>query len=179
MLRRPDWVWTVLSLCRAEDEDRRPKFQRACDHLGARAIISDLDDSNPLAPIDPPADIGGRVRRLAGDRTWGLVLTHGANGEYGHRRHRQVHAEVLRLAARGELRCEALWTFAYDCAAATGRCTPRADATVRIALSDDQFAAKRRILHDLYGFGPDAFETRACIRPEAFHRRPRGQGVSP
>ncbi|MFW6155661.1 MAG: PIG-L family deacetylase [Planctomycetota bacterium] len=176
ILRRPDWVWTILSLCRGDDDDRRPKFQRVCAHLGARAIISDLNDGNPPVPIDPPEDIGRRVRRHAGDRAWGLVLTHGANGEYGHPRHREVHREVLRLADRGHLRCEDLWTFAYDCAAATGRCAGQADAPIRIDLTDDQLAGKRRIIHDLYGYGADAFETRACISPETFrrhHRRPQ------
>jgi len=171
ILRRPDWDWTILSLCRADDDDRRPKFRHACDFLGARAIISDLDDSSPPAPIDPADDIGRRLRRLACDRPWGLVLTHGANGEYGHPRHRQTHAEILRLAGTGDLRSDQLWTFAYDCSAATGRCVPRGDATIRINLTDDQLAGKRRIIHDLYGYEADAFETRACIRPEAFHRR--------
>ncbi|NLF31027.1 MAG: PIG-L family deacetylase [Planctomycetes bacterium] len=180
ILRRPDWQWTVLSLCRADDDDRRERFGRACRRLGARAIISDLDDGAPLAPLDGPRDIGRRILRHAGGRRWGLVLTHGANGEYGHQRHREVHDEVLRLAAGGELPHEDLWTFAYDCAAATGRCVPQADATVRIDLTEAQLAGKRRIIHDTYGFGEEAFECRACISPEAFRRHSPGpQGELP
>ena len=29
ILRHPDWEWHILSLCRADDEDRAPRFSRA------------------------------------------------------------------------------------------------------------------------------------------------------
>ena len=35
ILLHPDWAWEVVSLCRASDPDRAPKFGRALDALGA------------------------------------------------------------------------------------------------------------------------------------------------
>jgi hypothetical protein len=170
ILRHPDWDWTILSLCRATDRDRRPKFHRVCEHLQAEALICDLDDSSPLRPTYPPGDIGWRIRQHVGQREWGLCITHGANGEYGHLRHTEIHGEVLRLAANGLLPCRQVWTFAYICDPQTGLCLPRRDADIRIALTDQQLAEKKRIVHEMYGYGEDSFEVRACTSPEAFHR---------
>lgn len=170
ILRHPDWDWTILSLCRGTDRDRRPKFDRVCEHLQAQGIISDLDDGDPLKSIYPPGDIGWRIRQHTWDRDWDLCITHGADGEYGHPRHRQVHGEILRLAANGLLRCGELWTFACVCDPETGRCLPQRDADVRIALTGEQLAEKKRIVREMYGYGQDSFEVKACVSPEAFHR---------
>jgi LmbE family N-acetylglucosaminyl deacetylase len=170
VLRHPNWDWTILSLCRAADRDRRPKFDRVCEHLQAQGIISDLDDGNPLRTIYPPADIGWRIRQHAGNQDWDLCVTHGANGEYGHPRHVEIHGEVLRLVANGLLQCGELWTFAYNCDAQTGSCIAQRDADVRVALTDEQLTEKKRVIREMYGYGPDSFEVRACASPEAFHR---------
>ena len=170
ILSRPDWDWTVLSLCRAADRDRHRKFDRVCEHLQVQGIMSDLDDENPLKTIYPPADIGRRIRQHACEQEWNLCITHGANGEYGHQRHREIHDEVFRLSANGILRCEMLWTFAYVCDPKSGHCLPRRDADIRIALTDAQLAEKKRIVHEMYGYGQDSFEVRACASPEAFHQ---------
>ncbi len=176
ILANPQWQWTILSLCRAGDPDRGPKFRRVCEHLKARAIQSDVDDSSPLLPIDPVRDIGSRVRRHLGGGSWALCVTHGVEGEYGHPRHRQAHREVLRLVSSGALRCGELWTFAYECDAASGCCRPKADADVRVVLTPAQLDEKRRIVRELYGYGEDSFEVRACISPEAFCRHGPAQG---
>lgn len=174
LLRRARWHWTVLSLCRADDGDREPRFRRACRHLGARGIISDLDDGRPLAPIDPARDIAPRIRRHVGAQAWDLCITHGANGEYGHPRHRQVHAEVLRMARDGELDCRRLWTFALHCDS-QGNCRLGNEADLSLALSAEELAEKRRIVRELYGFAPDSFEARTCTALEGFHSgRQRG-----
>jgi LmbE family N-acetylglucosaminyl deacetylase len=171
ILRKPNWDWCILSLCRSNDADRRPKFHRVCEHLQAEGHIFDLDDGNPPAPVDPPRDIGRRIRAQAGEWDWDVCITHGANGEYGHPRHREIHHEVVRLVDAGLLRCDELWTFAYFCDVRTGHCLPRRDADIRIALAEADLAEKKRIIHEVYGYGRDSFEVRACISPEAFHRR--------
>lgn len=168
-LQTPEWDWTVLCLCRDDDRDRRPKFFRVCECLGMQGFMSDLDDSNPLRPIYPPADIGWRIRAMSNERDWDLCITHGANGEYGHLRHKQVHGEVMRLVANGQLECRELWTFAYDCDATTGQCTPQHDADMNVPLTSEQLAEKKRLIHEVYGYGKDSFEVRACISPETFH----------
>jgi LmbE family N-acetylglucosaminyl deacetylase len=171
ILRNPDWDWTVLSLCRADDRDRRPKFKAVCQSLDVSGYISDLDDGNPLRPLRPLSQIGRRVREHLSEMDWDVCVTHGAHGEYGHLRHREVHAEVVRLVDEGLLRCGQLWTFAYQCDARTKSCRPLGDADILVPLSDVQLAEKRRIVQELYGYGRDSFEVQACISPEAFHRR--------
>lgn len=159
-----------MSLCRANDRDRRDKFDRVCRHIGAEGIICDVDDSNPLSAIDPAKDIGGRITKHLGGKVWDMCLTHGANGEYVHQRHRQIHRQVLRLAGEGELRCRRLWTFSYVCGSDSGRCAAAEDADVKLPLSEEQHREKKRIIHKMYGYGRDSFEVRACTSPEGFDR---------
>ena len=173
LLQNPDWSWTVLCFCRGSDGDRRPKFERVCERLGARGIILDVDDGNPPAPIDPAAEIGHPIREHLCGRAWDLCLTHGANGEYGHPRHQQVHAEVCGLVDTRDLDCRELWTFAYACDAQTGLCRPSAEADVLLELTDEQLAEKKRIVNEIYGYRTDVFEYRACVSPEGFCRRDR------
>jgi LmbE family N-acetylglucosaminyl deacetylase len=170
LLRRTKWRWTILSLCRAGDIYRAPKFQRVCDRLGARGVIADLDDGSPPAELDGPRDIAPLIRRHVGHERWDLCITHGANGEYGHPRHRQVHEEVVRLARGGELVCRKLWTFAVQCDL-DGHCRPLEAADLRLRLSAEELSAKRRIIRELYGFAEGSFEVQACISPESFSRQ--------
>ena len=171
ILQHPEWDWTVLSLTRASDPSRCPRFKAVCAELDIAGHICDLDDGDPPKPIDPRRDIGGRIRAHLHDMSWDICLTHGRNGEYGHPRHKEVHAEVARLAENGTIPCRELWTFAYVCDARTGACLPRRDADIRLVLTEQQLAEKKRIIHEEYGYGQDSFEVRACISPESFHRR--------
>jgi hypothetical protein len=170
ILQHPDWDWTILSLCRAEDPDRGPKFKKVCEYLKAVGIMSDLDDSPRVPPIDPERDIGTRIMAAVGEGPWELCLTHGQNGEYGHPRHKEVHSEVLRLAAEGTLPCGELWTFAYDCDSSTGVCRPASWADRLVELSQELLVEKKRLVHERYGYGKDSFEVKACISPEAFQQ---------
>ncbi len=170
ILRHPEWDWTVLSMCRASDPDRSAKFKAVCKRFGAASVILDLNDSNPLLPIDPRKDIGDRIKEALGERTWDLCLTHGSNGEYGHQRHKEVHAEVVRLVTEEILRCDELWAFAYECDSQTGDCTAALQADVFVGLTEEEFAEKKRIIHEEYGCSHDSFESRACILEEAFRR---------
>jgi LmbE family N-acetylglucosaminyl deacetylase len=173
LLRHPDWNWTVLSLCRADDADRRPKFEAVCERLGAVGIILDLDDGNPPATINPHRDIGGRIRETLCPSPWDICLTHGTNGEYGHPRHKQVHQAVVRLVKNGLLECRELWTFAYECEVSPARCRPADWADEWIDLTDEELAEKKRIVRDMYGYPEDGFEVAACISPEAYGLRQR------
>jgi len=170
ILQHPDWDWTVLSLCRAADPSREPRFRSVCAHLGVTGFISDLDDGDPPAPIDPGIEIGRRISECVAERPWDLCVTHGANGEYGHPRHKEVHAEVARLTEDGVLRCRELWTFACECDARTAACRPSPGADLLIHLTAEQLAKKKQIVHKEYGYGADTFEVRACVSPESFRR---------
>ena len=164
----PDFEWTVLSLCRSDDPDRRPKFKAVCEILGAHGIIRDLDDSPGLLPVDLQKEVGGRILEALGGTSWNLCITHGHNGEYGHLRHKQIHDEVTRLVSAGLLVCRRLWTFAYECDAQDGWCQPAFWANKLIPLSDSRLEAKKVVVQDAYGYGSDSLEVRACISPESF-----------
>jgi len=170
ILQHPDWDWTVLTLCRVDDTDRAPKFKKVCAHLNAAGFMSDLDDSPHLRSIDPEKDIGARIMATVGNTSWDLCLTHGPNGEYRHRRHKEVHTEVVRLATEGRLRCDELWTFAYECDSQTGACRPAPWADRFVELTNEQLAEKKRIIREMYGYVEDSFEVKACVSPEAFRR---------
>ncbi len=169
ILAHPDWDWTVISLCRADDPDRRPKFMQACQRLNAMGRISDLDDGNPLADIMPQREIGRRLAQWTENGEWDLILTHGWNGEYGHERHMETHLVVAEMVRRDDLWCRELWTFAYTDGNGAA-CTPLADADIEIPLSRDLLATKQDIVRTTYGYGPDSFEVRSCCSPETFTR---------
>ena len=169
ILRHAEWNWHVLSLCRADDPDRAPRFLRAADALGAHPVITSLDDSPDLAPLSLDlSEITLRIRQLVPSR-FDVILTHGLRGEYTrHPRHEQVHRAVRMMVDSGELRGE-LFCFAYqDCG---GDCvpTPEPDADIRIELTPEEFRMKRYIIKEIYGFQEGSFEYNAAGPIEAFH----------
>jgi len=170
ILQKPEWEWTVLSLCRSDDPDRSRKFKLVGGLLRFDAFISDVDDSNPLKEINPQRDIGCRVLNFLASTSWDLCLTHGSNGEYGHPRHKEVHGEVLRLVHDRTLECHELWTFAYESSVQKKLCQPHPDANFLVHLTDKELLAKKRIVNREYGYGVDSFEVCSCITPESFRR---------
>ncbi len=170
VLQHPDWEWTVLCLSRADDPDRSPKFIAACNLLGVTGYIDDLDDSCPLEQIGRLNEIDDRVMESLGAGAWDLCITHGPNGEYGHLRHVEIHERVLELVRDGTLKCDDLWTFAYNCNLRTNTCRSSRDMDIAVELTDGELAEKKRIIHELYGYGYDSFEYQASISPETFRR---------
>ena len=178
ILRFGGWDWHVLALCRGDDADRAGRFTRAVAALGARGYISNLDDASPeLAPLAPDlSEIKDRITALlrrrgepgtAGD--FDLVFTHGRFGEYTrHLRHEQVHEAVVRLADSGRLK-GGLVFFAYDDCGGRARPMPSPTAEILVELTPDEYAKKRRIVRDVYGFGPGSFEFEAAGPVEAFY----------
>ena len=168
MLLRPGWHWTVVTLCRAGDTDRAPRFHRAMERLGASGRMADLDDGPEQTPLAAEA-VQGALQELLGAEPFDLVLTHGARGEYTrHMRHEEVSRAVAALWLAGTLHAQELWTFAYEDGG--GAHLPRADAAAdrRERLPQDVWRNKRSIITNVYGFGPDSFEARTTPRVEAF-----------
>ena len=52
ILNHPDWHCFILSLCRASDKNRAPKFYNALKILEAEGIMADLDDGPQQKPLD-------------------------------------------------------------------------------------------------------------------------------
>src|ERR1035437_8015883 len=97
-----------------------------------------------------------------------LVLS-GPKGEYSrHLRHEECCQTVVELWRSGGIDTRRLWLFAYEDG---GRaCLPRVrdDADRRDVLTDDVWLEKRRLITDLYGFGPESWEAQSTPREEGF-----------
>ncbi|HUX17216.1 MAG TPA: PIG-L family deacetylase [Phycisphaerae bacterium] len=168
ILAHRDWRWTVVSLCRASDPDRSPRFFQALDALGATGSMADLGDRPDQTPIGP-RDVEETILSLLPGGRVDLVLSHSPLGEYTrHRRHEAVGRAVLELWSAGRLAADAVWAFAYDDAggARLPTAVPGADRVEELA--ERVWREKYRIITAVYGFGPESFEARATPRTEAF-----------
>ncbi len=174
ILTNKDWDWTILSLCRADDVDRMPKFRKVCEAYGAKAIISNLDDE-VLQPLSI-TEVAEKIKSLLPPLHWDYIYTHGKNGEYGHMRHKEVHAAVESLVDEGALRCKNLLYFSYKPSNKSvvphlpqlKLALPDLAAPSKIELNESLLQKKRWIVTDLYGFSPESFETQSCNKQEAF-----------
>jgi LmbE family N-acetylglucosaminyl deacetylase len=170
MLDHPDWDWFVLSLCRAEDRDRAPRFKRVLSYLGAKGEMCDLDDGPEQQPLDIElikSAIMVKLPRLAFD----LVLTHGPRGEYTrHRRHEECCAAVLSLWTDRRIMTREMKLFAYQ--DQNGGALPQvsADADEQDRLGAETFARKYHIITDIYGFENRSWEAKTTPRDEGFYR---------
>ncbi len=170
ILAHPGWEWTIVTLCRAGDPDRAPRFFRVLQHLGASGRMGDLDDGPEQAPLDQ-ALIQDTLLSLLPRPRFDLIVTHGPRGEYTrHRRHEETCRAVVGLWQEGRLSADALWLFAYEDG---GRAYyPRADASAGSAeeLPLRVWQNKYRLMTQVYGFAPESWEAQATPRREAFWR---------
>lgn len=170
LLMHGGWTTFVGTLCRAEDEDRSPKFFRALDLLGAKGAMADLDDG-PAQVALGAEQVRATLLSLVPIEHLDLIMTHAPKGEYTrHLRHEEVSRSVFRMWACGEIQSRELWLFAYEDGG--GRHLPRAEdrADVLVDLSDEVWSVKRSLLTEIYGFVPDSWEVRTTPRREAFWR---------
>jgi hypothetical protein len=58
ILTHPEFLWRIVTLCRAMDADRAPKFRQVLQRFGAEGEMADLDDGPDQAPLP-----SGRLRR--------------------------------------------------------------------------------------------------------------------
>ena len=90
ILTHPEFRWRIVTLCRALDSDRAPKFRRVLQRLGAEGEMADLDDGPDQAPL-PLEQVQETTARLLAGTSYDLILTHGPQGEYTqHRRHEEL-----------------------------------------------------------------------------------------
>ena len=66
ILAHPEWRWRIVTLCRADDPDRAPKFRKVLEHLGAEGAMADLNDGPDQIPLNPESGDGNRDRLAAG-----------------------------------------------------------------------------------------------------------------
>ena len=168
ILREQSWEWAILSLCRKDDADRKPKFFRVCSELNARAFISDLEDEHPEKKLESLDEDVKRIEPVAMDKKFDFVFTHGLNGEYGHNRHMEVHKAVAKMVGEGLIECKSLYNFSYVRRENPFMCVPDMKAREIFALKPRELAKKKYLINAVYGFGKESFEFLSCSGKEAF-----------
>lgn len=168
ILTHSEYLWRVVTLCRAGDPDRAPKFHRVLQRLGVDGAMGDLDDEPDQASL-PVEQLMQTTARLLDGTNYDLILTHGPHGEYTHhRRHGECCQSVLRLWNSGLIETRRLWLFAYEDGNRAYLPRVRVDADRKDVLPDDVWLEKRSLIMDVYGFEPDSWEARTTPREEGF-----------
>lgn len=160
--------WTIMSLCRADDPDRAPKFRRVSDFYGTRAIISDLEDEGIMDVEASVPEIEERIVREIHSEGFTYLFTHGYNGEYGHPRHQGVHRAAVKLFREGKLSAEQFFVFSYECPEGETIPVPAKDAAYQSEFSEKIYAQKKDLIEKFYGFSKESFEYRSCAPRENF-----------
>ena len=168
ILAHPEFDWRIVTLCRASDPDRAPKFRRVLEQLGAVGDMADLDDEPDQVPLPIEQILETTARLLAGS-SYSLILTHGPKGEYTrHRRHEECCRSVVELWQSGSIDTERVWLFAYEDGGRAYLPRVREDADRRDMLTESVWLEKRRLITDVYGYGADSWEAQATPQEEGF-----------
>ncbi len=163
--------WAIVSLCRKNDRDRAPKFKKVCRVYRARSVILDLEDEGIMSVKKSVPEIEARIKRalrVLGRGRFDYVFTHGANGEYGHPRHRGVHRVVKSLIDRGAIETGQLFCFAYRKPDNKPYAVPFLRARAAYRLPNAILRRKREIVERLYGFLKSSFEYKSSAAIETF-----------
>ena len=169
ILKHPECKWFILSLCRANDGDRAPKFKNVLSVYNAQGTMGDLDDGPEQNPLEKK-HIKNTILSLVPKQQWDIVVTHDPSGEYTHHiRHEEIGENTIELWHEGKIHTRQLWTFAYNDNGK--RCLPHADpdAAIICEIAEDIWIKKYSIIMNIYGFSKESFEARTTPRTEAFH----------
>lgn len=164
IIENKDLDWTIISLCRAEDKDRKPRFEKACKYFGAKSIISDLDDEI-LKPLTIN-EVMDKIKSLLPKEKFEYVFTHGPNGEYGHMRHIETYKAVKEMIEKNVIECKKAFCFSYI--KKNDYCVPE-KGFKNIKLKRNVFIGKRYLINQIYGFSEDGFESKSCNKMESFN----------
>jgi LmbE family N-acetylglucosaminyl deacetylase len=168
ILMHPESRWNVITLCRASDPDRAPRFHRALEQLNATGAMGDVDDGPEQSPL-PLRTVQDAIAELLPSEKIDLVITHGLWGEYTrHLRHEETARAVLALRETGRLNTRELWMFAYEDGGGKYVPRPRMSADVYTRLPEEIWRKKYEIITATYGFGAESFEAKTTPRREAF-----------
>ncbi|MHB9131995.1 MAG: PIG-L deacetylase family protein [Armatimonadota bacterium] len=168
ILMHPHWRCHIVTLCRAGDLDRAPRFAQAVRHLHATEAMADLDDGPAQQPLDQEL-VRQTILELLGDATFDLIFTHGPLGEYTfHRRHIETGQAVAALWMAGSLRARQLRLFAYEDGNRSYLPRPRENADIIVTLPPAVWQQKYHIIRGVYGFSAQSWEAQTTPRQEAF-----------
>ncbi len=159
-----NWDITIISLCRKNDKDRAPKFKKVCKLLKAKCFMSDLEDEQ-LNDISTE-EVINHIKKYA-NKNYDIIFTHGKNGEYGHKRHIDIHKAVIKMLKKKEISADSSsFFFSYKRKKENYYANPKSDRF--IMLNNNYFKKKKKIIEDVYGFNKKSFEYLCCTDKEAF-----------
>jgi LmbE family N-acetylglucosaminyl deacetylase len=168
ILRHPSWNWYIISLCRAGDADRAPKFHKVLNILGAQGAMGDMDDGPEQKPL-PGKVVRDWILKLLPDKHFDLVITHDPSGEYTrHVRHEETSGAVINLWCNNKISTGELWTFAYEDGEKKYLPEPIKNAYFYYDLPEKIWKKKYQIITEIYGFNKSSFEAQTTPRAEAF-----------
>jgi LmbE family N-acetylglucosaminyl deacetylase len=168
ILNHPSWNWSIVTLCRASDGDRAPRFHQAQQVLGATGKMGDLDDGPEQKPLDE-TEVQRTIQKLLPQQHFDLVISHNPTGEYTrHIRHEEIGRAVITLWVAGQLSTDELWTFAYEDGGKRYLPRPIKTAPIYSLLPEQTWQKKYGIITKTYGFGQDSFEAQTTPRSESF-----------
>jgi hypothetical protein len=172
ILMNPETEWTILSVCRASDLDREPKFQKVCALYGAQAIIKDGEDKGRLDFLEAVKEAEGLIDEEIHGRYFDYVFTHGKNGEYGHEGHVVVREAVDNLIRGGIIRPGAVFYFDYErnVEGLEPLMLPGNRTQIKIPLPAEILNEKKRIVAEMYGYPYDGIDVGLCTDPECFSK---------
>ena len=168
ILSHPSWAWYIVSLCRAGDADRAPRFFDALQILAATGTMGDLDDGPEQKPLNE-TDVQRAIMELLPQQHFDLVVCHSPWGEYTrHRRHEEIGRAVITLWEARQLSTDELWIFAYEDGGKRYLPRPVRTAPLYQVLPARIWRRKHKIITVTYGFRPESFEAETTPRAEAF-----------
>ena len=168
ILLHPEWDCFIVSLCRANDENRATKFYKVLKSLEAKGIMGNLNDGPKQLPM-----LGKKVEQLVLNllpvKHFDLIITHHPQGEYTkHLRHEEVSKAVINLWYEGKITTESLWVFAYEDGQKTYLPRSVEDASFFNVLPTDIWQQKYDLMTQTYGFKPESWEAQTTPKSEAF-----------
>ena len=168
ILSHPSWNFFVISLCRASDTNRAPKFYEALKVLRVEGKMGDLEDNSEQKPLDEK-EVQEAILQILPRKHFDLIISHNPNGEYTrHIRHEEVSKAVIQLWHTGKISANDLWTFAYEDGGKEYYPRPIETATVYRILTKRIWLRKYSIITETYGFEKNSFEAKTTPRAEAF-----------
>lgn len=168
ILSHPSWKCFIICLCRGNDADRAPKFNKALKVLRAEGSMGDLDDGPEQKPLDLK-EVELSILNLLPSRYFDLIITHNPTGEYTkHLRHEEISRAAITLWIGGKLSASELWTFAYE--DGNKQYYPRAveSAPGYRALTKRIWSRKYNIITEIYGFEKNSWEAETTPKAESF-----------
>jgi len=159
---------TIITLCRKDDKDRFPRYDKACKILNSKSYMSDLDDSeHGYYKEISSQEIILRILSIIKDKKYDYLYTHGKNGEYGHIRHIEIHNAVNEMLKQKLISPKKVFFFSYVKTDKNSDINSNADKLIK--LEKPYFEMKKHLIKDIYGFQEGSFEYESAREVEAFN----------